>query len=132
MDAKNGMMLWVMGGTGVFLLWSGITNRMDLGENLKSYLDGKSAPNPAGKSDTYSDGSPKPDGPGEFTGGIGGYFGSDKDTEIMSTHVNRDQTGIAYVYDQHGNMISRVPDAYQDTPNLYRPGNVQAWGSGMQ
>lgn len=132
MDSKNGMILWVMGGAGVFLLWSGITNRMDLGKNLASYVNGEKPPAPAGKSsDTYSDGSPKPDGPGEFTGGVGGYFGPGNEAPL-STHIGQDVSGTYYVYDQNMNIVEQVPDAYQDNPNAYVPGRVVAWGSGMQ
>lgn len=109
MDAKTGMLLWVAGGAGVFLLWSGATNRTNLGENLASYVNGKAQPQP---------GAPKADGSG-FDNPVGGSFA--EPSTGGPNRVQQDVTGTYYIYDSNGNMLEKIPDIYQSRPYSYRP-----------
>lgn len=130
MDPKTGMILWSGAGIGVFLIWSGATNRLNLGETLAAYLRGDKPPAPAGKSD--SNGSENNGDPII----VGGSFGEGNKTESVApsvggplgnalnslrTNVQADVTGTYYVYDNNGNMLERIPDIYQSRPYAYIP-----------
>lgn len=107
MDAKTGMLLWVAGGAGVFLLWSGATNRTNLGENLASYIQDKPVP-PKGADKHSGSGFDKP---------VGGSF---PEAPTGRNVVQQDITGTYYVYDSNGNMLQKIPDVYQSRPYSYR------------
>lgn len=119
MDAKTGLSIWTGAGAGVFFLWAGITNRLNIGEVLASYVRGEKPP-PAGnkqsdKATVNEGGIPQPvslpTAPQR----------NDPDRVINANYVQQDVTGKYYIYDANGNVREQIPDVYQSRPYAYRP-----------
>lgn len=124
MNSNDGMVMWLLGGTGVFLLYSAYKNQQPQAL-LATYVNGETATAPIS---TYGVTSPganiaNPNDGTDKTPGVGintfPTLGTTYGTGGLKTR--QDISGTWNLIDRAGRMIGVVPDNYQKTPNLYIP-----------
>lgn len=133
MNSNDGMILWILGGAGVFLLYSAYVNQ-EPQALLASQLEGTAANAPISN---YT-GSRKvatattPDGKTHNTEpGDGGYITGDPPSSrlqegytpggIVPSGYRQDISGTYNMVDSTGRLIGVIPNQYQRTPQLYIP-----------
>lgn len=127
MDTSRQVIIWTAGAAGVMLIYSAYKNQSPLTE-LKSWLGKGTAP-AAGQPSSAPGADP---GTATNTGDLPSTVTAEQNqAEINNVlsgggqasgyTVGTDSTGVAYVYDQNGNMVSVVPSAYQHSPGTYIP-----------
>ena len=124
--------MWLLGGTGVFLLYSAYKNQKPQAL-LATYVNGTETATPIstyGKAATATganpDGTPKKAEPGAgfdtFPTPKKAAPGAGLDTFSMPrTSTRQDISGTWNLIDSAGRMIGVVPADYQKTPQLYIP-----------
>lgn len=120
MNSNDGMVMWLLGGAGVFLLYSAYKNQQPQAL-LASYVNGQSVEAPIsnyGGSQTPRNPAPYVPAPGEK--GLD-TFAHNGLIAPSSTSTRQDISGTWNVVDASGRMIGVVPDRYQNTPSLYIP-----------
>ena len=123
MNSNDGMVMWLLGGTGVFLLYSAYKNQQPQAL-LTKYVNGGSADKPIsnyGGSSVPSSATPS-SGFGDLKKGVDGLIpgGSTAGLDVHAS-TRQDISGTYYSTDSRGSIISVIPDNYQKTPNLYIP-----------
>lgn len=131
MANSKGILVWIAGGAGVFLLYSAVSNKTP-SSLLLSYLGGGTPtpfPTAAGGSDTnYQDplfgpAPPKsmttPLKPGQLpdTGSKGPQYLPDG-SQLLSYH---DPNQVYDLIDANGRNLGAIPAAYQNNPNAFVP-----------
>lgn len=130
MDTSRQVIIWTAGAAGVMLIYSAYKNQSPLTE-LKSWLGGGGSGVSSGSGQASSAPGADP-GTATNTGDLPSTVTAEQNqAEINNVlsgggqasgyTVGTDSTGIAYVYDQNGNMVSEVPSAYQHSPGTYIP-----------
>lgn len=100
MDGKSGLILWVLGGTGVLLMYSAYKNRKPQ-EVLAAHLAGTSGGSPGdGTAATAPGTSTTTVHPVDYSTGTGAG-------------------GLDYLYDAHGGVAGVVPAPYQGHSKTY-------------
>ena len=134
MNSNDGMIMWLLGGTGVFLLYSAYKNQQPQAL-LTAHINGTESAAPISNYTATTIPTVKtPDGTTHNTApGDGGYITTDPPTPgnpygsgnggavLGSYGTRRDISGTSYLVDSSGRMIGVVPDKYQSNPNLYIP-----------
>ena len=124
MNSNDGMVMWLLGGTGVFLLYSAYKNQQPQAL-LASYVNGEPADKPIsnyGGSSVPSSATP-PSGFGDLKKGVNGLIpgGSTAGLDVSASRLRKDVSGTYYNTDSSGRIGGVIPDSYQRTPNLYIP-----------
>lgn len=124
MNSNDGMVMWLLGGTGVFLLYSAYKNQKPQAL-LATYVNGKEVAAPISTYGATATPTPaNPDGtatePKRAEPGAGiDTFPAPRGTGTYGTR--KDISGTWNLTDSKGMLIGVVPDQYQGTPNLYIP-----------
>lgn len=108
MSNENGLMLWVLGGSGVVLIYAAYKGASPLSV-IQNHISG-SGTKPLTLADTVTT------NPGQGTIPVapdqtyGGQY---------SANQTADASGTQYVYDSNGNVVGTVPKAYAGSPGTY-------------
>lgn len=133
MNSNDGMVMWLLGGAGVFLLYSAYKNQQPQAL-LTAHINGTEPAAPISNYTATQVPTVKtPDGTTHNTApGDGGYIttepptpgnpsGSNPGYMLGSWGTRKDISGTYNLIDASGKMIGVVPDNYQKTPGLYIP-----------
>lgn len=133
MNQNDGMILWILGGAGVFLIYAAYKNQAPQAL-LESHITGKPVDKPISNytatqipTVTDSDGktwNTKP-GDGEWITTDPPIPGGDPYTGKELAGLRRDITGTWYSTDTQGRIASVIPAYYQKNPALFA-GTVNA------
>lgn len=124
MNSNDGMVMWLLGGTGVFLLYSAYKNQQPQAL-LAKYVNGETADKPIsnyGGSSVPSSATPL-SGFGVIRKGVDGLIpgGPTAGLDVSTSRLRKSVDGSFNITDSSGRMIGVVPENYQRTPNLYIP-----------
>lgn len=110
MASPNGLVLWVLGGTGIILLYSAYKGQNPLTTVQNSLAsEPTSAPNAHDTTNTTVAGTER-------------YGSTVYDPAAAGSYsIVSDVNGMSYVYDADGTMMGAVPAAYAGNPHSYIP-----------
>jgi len=132
-DANRGMILWTLGGSGVFLLYAAYKNQSPQ-TLLMNHLTGAKDSQPIVKPTAVSTATDSNGKTWNTEPGSGGWAttdpplpgdpsGSGYANQLQSApqSVARDLSGVYNVIDSNGLVIAQVPQLYQKSPATYIP-----------
>lgn len=131
LGSNRGLILWTLGGAGVFLLYAAYSNQSPTGLLIK-HLGGSpdvapiSGGSPASPSSPVSPTDPNYKGtttdPSHAASPDDPYYATQapgQDGAVSYRHYAQDGTGTYYALDASGNPTTVIPGFYQKNPALY-------------
>lgn len=120
MNQKNGLILWILGGAGIFLIYAAYKN-IRPNTLLSNYISGGTASAPISNYTLpghNSSGQSVPDGtpPGKYDNG---YIYTDPPLPGKPSGGTHYDATAGFIVDSSGNPIGVVPPAYKANPSLY-------------
>lgn len=118
MADNRGLILWTLGGAGVFLLYAAYKNASPQGLLVK-HLGGPADVAPLSGGVPASPSAPASPAPGTQAPPAGPDAPSWNNDSLASSHIAKDGSGTYYALDNSGNPVAVIPGYYQTHPGLY-------------